>query len=81
VYRFAGQSHPDRDTTHKYLLEEGGAEVLHALRRMGWVDHFAQCVLSGDRPQLADAHDGLWSARMTAAAIQSRESGEVVRFE
>lgn len=122
VYRFAGHSHPDRDSTHKYLLEQGGAEALHALRRMGWeqrerwqreqeeasapdraelehfqqhaphwnymvnkgwlmaIDHFAQCVLSGDQPQLASAHDGLWSARMTAAAIESRESGEVVRF-
>ncbi|MFH1570085.1 MAG: Gfo/Idh/MocA family oxidoreductase [Gemmatimonadota bacterium] len=123
VYRFAGHSHPDRDTTHKYLLQQGGAEALHALRRMGWeqrerwqrekdeapsldraeldhfqghaphwnymvdkgwlraIDHFAECVLSGTKPQLADAADGLWSARMTAAAIESRESGEVVRFQ
>ena len=51
LYRFAGHSHPDRDTTHKYLLQTGGAE------------------------------DGLWSARMTAAAMQSRQTGEVVRFD
>ncbi|MBT3346524.1 MAG: Gfo/Idh/MocA family oxidoreductase [Gemmatimonadetes bacterium] len=123
IYRFAGHSHPDRDTTHKYLLQQGGAESLHALRRMGWeqrerwnreqteatapdraelehfqqgapqwnymvnkgwllaIDHFAECVLSGATPQLASAEDGLWSARMTAAAIQSRETGEVVRFD
>ena len=122
LYRFAGHSHPDRDSTHKYLLEQGGAEALHALRRMGWeqrerwqreeqeasapdraelehfqhhaphwnymvdkgwlsaIDHFAQCVISGEQPQVAGVHDGLWSARMTAAAIESRESGEVVRF-
>ena len=122
VYRFAGHSHPDRDAAHKYLFEQGGADALHGMRRMGWeqrerwhreqetpaaddrdelehfqqraphwnymvdkgwlraIDHFAQCVLSGQQPQLAAARDGLWSARMTAAAIESRESGEVVRF-
>jgi predicted dehydrogenase len=122
VYRFAGHAHPDRDSTHKYLLEQGGAQALYALRRMGWeqrerwdhmqqgegsldraelerfqqqaphwnymvdkgwlpaIDHFAECVLSGRKPELADAQDGLWSARMTAAAIRSRESGEAVRL-
>ncbi len=123
VYRFAGHSHPDRDSTHKYLLAQGGADALHALRRMGWearerwrqvkddptpldraelehfvahrsphwnymvdkgwlhaVDHFAQCVLSGEEPQVAGATDGLWAARMSAAAMESRASGQVVRF-
>ncbi len=36
IYRFAGHAHPDRDVTHKYLLEQDGANALHALRRMGW---------------------------------------------
>ena len=36
VLRFAGHSHPDREYTHKYLLEKEGAEALYALRRMGW---------------------------------------------
>lgn len=36
VYRFAGHSHPDREFTHKYLLQVGGAEALHMLRRMAW---------------------------------------------
>ncbi len=122
VYRFAGHTHPDRDVTHKYLLREGGAAALHALRRMGWeqrerwarvqqgeaaadrpelelfqqraphwnymvdkgwlaaIDHFAACVLGGEPPQLARARDGLWAARMSAAAIQSRDSGQVVSF-
>ena len=103
-------------------MEQGGAEMLHALRRMGWeqrerwkeveggvesldraeleqfqarsphwnymvdkgwlraVDHFAECILSGETPQLASAADGLWSTRMTAAAIESRKSGAVVGF-
>lgn len=49
----------------------------------GWlraIDHFAECILSGATPQLASAADGLWSTRMTAAAIDGRQCGEVVRF-
>jgi predicted dehydrogenase len=36
VTRFAGHTHPDREYTHKYLLEIDGADALHALRRLGW---------------------------------------------
>ena len=36
VYRFAGHTHPDREFTHKYLLEAEGASALYALRRLGW---------------------------------------------
>jgi len=36
VYRFPGHSHPDREYTHKFLLEKLGAEAVYALRRMGW---------------------------------------------
>ncbi len=36
VVRFAGHTHPDREFTHKYLLEAEGAAALYALRRMGW---------------------------------------------
>lgn len=123
VYRFAGHTQPERDATHKYLLEKEGAHALHALRRMGWetrercekekdrddlidsaelkhfvgakspqwnymvdkgwlraIDHFAECIREGREPQIATAEDGLWASRMSAAAIESRESGEVVRF-
>ena len=124
VYRFAGHSNPNRDSTHKYLFAQDGAHALHALRRMGWdqrerwkrlrdeegfldkaelgtfvgtrsplwnymvdkgwltaIDHFAECILTGQQPETAGAMDGLWSSRMSAAAIQSRESGEVVAFD
>ena len=123
VQRFAGHSHPDRDSTHKYLLAQGGAEALYALRRMGWetrerrqalaagepvldraeldhfvadraphwnymvdkgwlhaIDHFASCVLTGEPPRVAGAEDGWWASRMSAAAMESRASGEAVRF-
>jgi predicted dehydrogenase len=36
VLRFAGHTHPDREFTHKYLLEAEGAAALYALRRLGW---------------------------------------------
>jgi len=36
VLRFAGHTHPDREYTHKYLLEKDGADALYALRRLGW---------------------------------------------
>ncbi len=120
LHRFAGHSHPDREYTHKHLLQRGGAAALHDLRRMGWeqrerceaggeqpdraeledyvnhrsphwnymvdkgwlaaMDHFAECVLTGQTPSNASAADGLWSARMSEAAIASRDSGQVVRF-
>lgn len=123
VFRYAGHSHPDREFTHKYLLEALGAEGLYAMRRMGWelrerskrldednpglddtelrdffshrsphwnymvdkgwlvaMDHFAQCILDGTPPETAGAEDGLWSAKMSAAAIRSRNTGNVVTF-
>jgi predicted dehydrogenase len=123
VYRFAGHTKPERDATHKYLLEKDGAHALRTLRRMGWetreryaqeksrddlidsaelrrfiedrsphwnymvdkgwmraIDHFAECILDGRKLKIATAEDGLWSSRMSAAAVESRTSGEVVRF-
>jgi predicted dehydrogenase len=49
----------------------------------GWlaaVDHFAECVLSGERPILADATAAMKAAQITQAAIQSRTTGEVVKM-
>ena len=125
VLCFAGHSHPDRGSTHKYLLEKTGAAGLYALRRMGWeqrerlrrlgedegepaldraelqtffdryaphwnymvdkgwlaaIDHFAECILSGASPETASAEDGLWSSRLSAAAIRSRETGVLIEL-
>lgn len=49
----------------------------------GWlpaVDHLAECILEGKKPQLASASDGWWASKMAAAAIRSRDSGQVVQF-
>jgi len=35
-YRFAGHTHPDRDSTHERLYEKLGAEALLAVRRTYW---------------------------------------------
>jgi len=124
VLRFAGHTHPDREYTHKYLLEKGGADALYALRRLGWelrdavehppagapapdaaereryvrdrsphwnymvdkgwlpaMDHFAECVLSGARPENASAEDAWRASLLSHAAIRSRDTGEVVKME
>ena len=41
VLRFAGHTHPDREFTHKYLLESEGAAALFALRRLAWTLRYA----------------------------------------
>lgn len=49
----------------------------------GWlaaVEHFAKCVLAGKLTELATVEDGWQASLITAAAIRSRESGEVVRL-
>jgi len=49
----------------------------------GWlwaIDHFAQCIANGARPETAGAEDA-WKASLLAhAAVRSRETGEVVRL-
>ncbi len=48
----------------------------------GWlscIDHFAQCVATGDTPDTAGPMDGLQATRLALAAIESRKTGQVVR--
>ncbi|MFB3883371.1 MAG: Gfo/Idh/MocA family oxidoreductase [Armatimonadota bacterium] len=49
----------------------------------GWlqaVDHFAECLITGARPDNAGPVDGLEATRLALAAMRSRETGEVVRM-
>ena len=121
IYRFAGHTHPDRDSTHKFLFKHEGASALYGLRRMGWetrersgktkeddkvldraelehfvnnrsphwnymvdkgwlaaIDHFAESILLGKKPDLAVAEDGWWASTIARAAIKSRETGEAI---
>jgi predicted dehydrogenase len=48
----------------------------------GWlaaIDHFAECVATGRKPENADARDGLAASRLSHAAIRSREGSEIVK--
>ena len=53
VFRYAGHTHPDREYTHKYLLEKQGAEALYAIRRMTW--ELREEVADPSSPAPADA--------------------------
>jgi predicted dehydrogenase len=55
-----------------YMVDKGW---LHAM------DHFAECIVTGHTPRNASAADGLWSSRLSAAAIASREQGVPVRLD
>lgn len=47
----------------------------------GWlqsVDHFAQCILTGQEPENAGTYDGLVAEQLGHAVIQSRKSGQPV---
>jgi predicted dehydrogenase len=54
-----------------YMVDKGWLQAL---------DHFAVCVARGTRPENAGARDALAASRLAQAAIESRESGEVVRL-
>ena len=50
----------------------------------GWLqamDHFAECIVTGAKPDTPDARDGLIAQLMGEAAAKSRETGRAVTFE
>ena len=53
VYRFAGHTHPDRDTFHRYLFEFEGEQAMLNIRRMFWEKwgRLEQLKAKGARPQ------------------------------
>ena len=70
---------PDRAERERFLKS---GQMWNYMVDKGWlqaVDHFAQCVLTGESPRNAAAEDGLKSSQLAHAAIRSRETGEVVR--
>jgi predicted dehydrogenase len=123
VFRYAGHTHPDREYSHKFLLEKQGAEALYAIRRTAWelreeaenppspappdavergafvrergpltnymvdkgwlaaMEHFAQCVLKGTRPENASAEDAWRASLISHASIRSRDRHEIVAME
>ena len=49
----------------------------------GWkaaIEHFAYCVANGGKLKTATAYDGMQAARITEAAIKSRDTGKIVKM-
>ena len=76
-----GAETPERAELENYWQKH--APLTNYLVDKGWlqaIDHFAQCIAEGTMPRTASAHDALRAAQMTAAAIESRDSGKPVEF-
>jgi predicted dehydrogenase len=72
---------PERAEMTHYI--HSGAMVWNYMVDKGWLqamDHFAECVLTGTPPENAGAADAWQASRLAHAAIESRESGQVVRL-
>ena len=72
---------PDQAERDRFLSR---GQMWNYMVDKGWLaalDHFAECVATGATPQNAGARDGLMASRLAHAAIQSRETGEIVRLD
>jgi predicted dehydrogenase len=81
--------HPERNDNSEvgeeaiakhYKGTHGDAISFHVDK--GWLqalDHFAECMLTGEKPDTANARDGMIAELMGEAAVKSRESGAPVR--
>ncbi len=69
---------PDQAERERFLKS---GQMWNYMVDKGWlaaVDHFAECICHGETPQNAAARDGLMASRLAHAAIQSRETGQIV---
>ncbi|MDH7571154.1 MAG: Gfo/Idh/MocA family oxidoreductase, partial [Armatimonadota bacterium] len=77
--RRTGAQTPERAELENYQSRH--APHINYMVDKGWlqaIDHFAYCIASGETPRNANAYDGLRAAQVTAAAIKSRDTGQVV---
>ncbi len=63
------QYHGDRAPLINYMVDKGWVAAL---------DHFAECVLAGRKPENASAEDAWRASVLAHAAIESRQSGRIV---
>lgn len=73
---------PESDRIYHYIRNH--APIANYMMDKGWlhaVDHFAQCILTGESMQLAGPEDGLIASLITAAAIESRASGQAIQLD
>ena len=76
------EASPDSAETRRYLSQT--APHWNYMVDKGWLwamDHFAQCVLSGQAPENAGALDALRASQLCHAAIKSRDTQEIVRLD
>jgi predicted dehydrogenase len=77
--RDADEGDPEAAEVRRYLNER--AMTWNYMMDKGWLaamDHFAECVLTGEAPKNATATDALAASRLARAAIESRETGRAV---
>jgi predicted dehydrogenase len=77
----AGQPPVPDQAERKRFLESG--QMWNYMVDKGWlgaIDHFAECVATGARPRTAGPADALAASLLAHAAIQSRETGQVVQL-
>jgi len=71
---------PDASEREEFLRS---GQMWNYMVDKGWlsaIDHFAECVATGNTPGNAGARDGLQASILSHAAIRSRESGDVVKL-
>lgn len=70
---------PDAAIYREWLEKRMGGGV-----DKGWlqaVDHFAQCILTGQKPETAGSYDGLVAEQLAQAVVQSRKTGLPVKMD
>jgi predicted dehydrogenase len=72
--------YPDRAERRRFLQS---GQMWNYMVDKGWlaaIGHFAECIVTGRKPENAEARDGLMASRLAHAAIRSRQTGEIVRL-
>jgi predicted dehydrogenase len=72
--------YPDRAERRQFFQS---GQMWNYMVDKGWlaaIDHFAECIVTGRKPENAEARDGLMASRLAHAAIRSRQTSEIVRL-
>ncbi len=75
----SGEPAPDAQEMRRYLNQTG--PLWNYMVNKGWLpalDHFAERILTNEKPENAAAEDGLRASVLCHAAIRSRDNNEVV---
>jgi predicted dehydrogenase len=78
--RKSGVETAERADLERFMAQNGSPHINYMVDK-GWsgaIDNFAECIRTGCRSMLASPADGLAVAIITQAAVQSRETNEIV---